>query len=32
MMLIVAAGLTATLLRTRQQPDDPDTRAPPNET
>jgi len=32
MMLIVAAGLTATLLRTRQQPEDLDTRSPPNET
>jgi S-adenosylmethionine uptake transporter len=31
MMLIVGAGLTATLLHSRQQPDSPDTRFPPNE-
>lgn len=31
MMLIVAAGLTATLLRTRQQHDSPETRSPPND-
>jgi drug/metabolite transporter (DMT)-like permease len=32
MMLIVGAGLAATLLRTRQQHDSPDTRSPPNDT
>ena len=32
MALIVAAGLAATLLRSRQQPDNPDTRSPPNPT
>jgi drug/metabolite transporter (DMT)-like permease len=31
MALIVGAGLVATLLRTRQQPDRPETRAPPTE-
>jgi S-adenosylmethionine uptake transporter len=31
MVLIVGAGLTATLLRTRQQQDSPETRSPPNE-
>jgi S-adenosylmethionine uptake transporter len=31
MVLIVVAGLTATLLRRQQQHDAPDTRAPPNE-
>jgi S-adenosylmethionine uptake transporter len=31
MILIVAAGLAATLLRSRQQHDSPDTRSPPNE-
>jgi drug/metabolite transporter (DMT)-like permease len=32
MMLIVAAGLAATLLRSKQQHDNPDTRSPPNDT
>jgi drug/metabolite transporter (DMT)-like permease len=32
MMLIIAAGLAATLLRSRQQNDSPDTRSPPNDT
>ena len=32
MLLIVIAGLTATLLRSRQQHDAPDTRSPPNQT
>jgi drug/metabolite transporter (DMT)-like permease len=32
MALIVAAGLYATLLRSREQHDSPDTRSPPNET
>ena len=32
MALIVAAGLAATLLRSRQQPDNPETRSPPNPT
>jgi drug/metabolite transporter (DMT)-like permease len=32
MMLIVGAGLAATLLRTRQQHEKPDTRSPPNDT
>ena len=31
MMLIVAAGLGATLLRARQTPDSPDTRSPPHD-
>ena len=31
MMLIVAAGLGATLLRTRQPHDSPDTRSPPHD-
>jgi S-adenosylmethionine uptake transporter len=31
MILIVAAGLAATLLRSKQQQDSPDTRSPPNE-
>jgi len=32
MTLIVIAGLVATLLRSRQQPDNPDTRSPPHPT
>ena len=32
MALIAAAGLFATLLRSRQQPDNPETRSPPNPT
>ena len=32
MALIMVAGLAATLLRTRQQPDNPETRSPPNPT
>jgi len=32
MLLIVVAGLAATLLRSRQQHDAPDTRSPPTQT